>query len=157
MLRLDIRRTYRTVRFADGEILQAGQCFGMLHLDNERVGRLHHAPSPMAVGIRFRRELLESLHALALLTRVDGPLAGINAFAAITILHGSLMRLGFELDRDRLAWPSLTGAYQRALLASLHPWGVRRVIRLAHCEAERLWMSRRRLQALYGTVDRSAA
>ena len=111
----------------------------------------------MAVGLRFRRDLFESLHTLAVLSRRDGPLAGIDAFAAITILHGSLVRLGFERDPDRLAWPSVTGAYQRALLASLHPWGARRVIRFAHCEAERLWMSRRRLHALYGTVDRSAA
>jgi hypothetical protein len=158
VLRLEIRRSHRTVRLGDGEVVAVGARYGMLHLNNEALAALHQdASAPLAVGLRFRRELIDSLHALAMQVEPGGPLATLTAFAAITILHRGLARLGFERDRRRLAWPGITGAYQRALLASLHPLGARRLLRLAHCDAERLWMSRPRLLALYGAVERAAS
>jgi hypothetical protein len=157
VLRVEVRRSYRTVRLSDGTVVPVGGRFGMLHLNNERLEQLHRGRgSPRTVGLEFRRQLLASLDILAGLARPTGVLGGLDAFAAITILHRGLVRLGFERDRRQLAWPGVTGAYQRALLASLHPLGARRLPRLAHCDAERLWISRARLQSLYGPANRAA-
>jgi len=157
VLLLEVRRSYRPVRLCDGDAVARGQRFGMLHLNNDALARLHRtSAAPVAIGLEFRRQLLASLRVLAALAEPGGPLAGVNAFAAITIMHRGLARLGFERDRRPLAWPGLTSAYQRALLVSLHPLGARRLPRLTHCRAERLWISRTRLCALYGTAARAA-
>jgi hypothetical protein len=157
VLLLEVRRSYRTVRLSDGDTVARGEHFGMLHLNNDALARLHRMNAgPVAIGLEFRRQLLESLHVLAALAEPGGPVAGVNAFAAITIMHRGLARLGFERDRRQLTWPGVTGAYQRALLASLHPLGGRRLLRLAHCGAERLWISRTKLRALYGMPARAA-
>jgi hypothetical protein len=55
------------------------------------------------------------------------------------------------------ARPYLTAAYQRALLAVLHPAGARRLRRLANTRAERLWLSRGRLLALYGAPEHAVS
>jgi hypothetical protein len=56
-----------------------------------------------------------------------------------------------------LMWPRLTAAYQRALLASLHPGGATRTLRLTTGRAERLWISSRTLRALDAAPARRVA
>ena len=149
-LRVESRRAYRTIRLSDGTVIRAGDRVGALHLDNERVAALHQSGrSPLAIGLEFRRLLLTSLETLAAATAPGGWLAGVAAFVVVTIFHRGLPRLGFETDPNGLAWPRLTASYQRALVASLHPKGVLRLPRLASIRAERLWISRDRLLALY--------
>jgi hypothetical protein len=97
------------------------------------------------------------LRSLAILTRPGGRFAGMPAFTAITILHHGLPRLGFEIERRGLMWPRLTAAYQRALLASLHPGGATRTLRLTTGRAERLWISSRTLRALDAAPARRVA
>ena len=76
-------------------------------------------------------------------------ISGIVAFTAVTILHHGLARAGFEIEKDGVAFAALVGAYQRALLASLHPAGRSRLLRLASARSERLWISRDKLLGLY--------
>ena len=152
-LRVESRYSYRTIRLSDGTVIRAGDRVGALHLDNERVAALHQSGrSPTAIGFEFRRLFLTSLEALAEATAPGGWLAGVSAFVVVTIFHRGLLRLGFEADPNGLVCPRLTASYQRALLASLHPNGVLRLPRLASTRAERLWISRDRLLALYGEV-----
>lgn len=153
MLRVEVRRRYRTLRLADGAVIEPGDRVGALHLDNERVAALHAAGlTPLATGLAFRRQALASLHTLARLAAPEGRLAHVTAYSAITIFHVGLARLGFEVEPDGLVWPRLTAAYQRALLASLHPFGRLRLRKRAYRRARRLWISRGKLLALYGSA-----
>ena len=150
-LRVEIRRSYRTVRLAAGLVICRGDRIGVLHLDNARLAALHgNGRPPIAIGLEFRRLFVASLDALAERARPGQRLAEVPAFMAITIFHHGLQRLGFEPEPDGLTWPRLTAAYQRALLASRHPDGVVRLHRVASARAERLWISRDRLLARYG-------
>jgi hypothetical protein len=150
VLRVETRRSVVAVRLGGHTLVRSGERIGVLHLDNARVAALHEdGRPPMAVGLEFRRLLIESLGALAADARDGQRLAGLSAFTAVTIFHPGLRRLGFETQRNGLVWPRVTALYQRALLGSLHPDGVRRLHRAASTCAERLWISRDRLLALY--------
>lgn len=151
MLRVETRRRVLAVRLGGHPLIRSGERIGVLHLDNARVAALHEdGRPPMAVGLEFRRLLIESLGALAAEARDGQRLAGLSAFTAVTIFHHGLRRLGFETQRDGLVWPRVTALYQRALLGSLHPNGALRRHRPPSAGAERLWISRDRLLALYG-------
>lgn len=155
-LRVEVRRTYRAIHLADQTMVQRGDRIGVLHLDNTRISVIHDPQlSPMAVGLEFRRLLIESLDTLAVDVRSGGRLADVSAFMAVTIFHRGLRRLGFETEPDGLFWPRVTAVYQRALLASLHPDGVFRLHRIASAPAARLWIPRDRLLALYGAGGRA--
>lgn len=150
MLRVETRRSHRTVRLADGILVRPNDRIGMIHLDNEAVATLHtDGLPPNVVGIAFRRQMLASLGVLAALASCER-FAGVRAFVAVTILHRGLRRVGFEVEPGGLRMPKLTASYQRTLLASLHPRAAARLQRLASARAERLWISRERLIALHG-------
>ena len=156
-LLIEFRHAHRPIRLGDGTTIAPGDRIGVLHLNNDRVRALHvNGVSPMAVGVDFRRELIASLRALALLASPGGRAADAVAFAATTIFHHGLPRLGFDRDAVPPACPYLTTAYQRALLAVLHPAGAHRLLRLANTRAERLWLSRARLVALYGAPEHAS-
>jgi len=151
LLLVEVRRSHRSLTLGDGTPVRLFDRIGVLHLDNERVATLHDGRrSPPAVGLEFRRQFLASLQNLALLSLPPGRLAGVCAFTAVTIFHHGLVRAGFEVEPNGLVWPASVGAYQRALLASLHPSGRSRLVRLGGTRAERLWISRERLLARYG-------
>jgi hypothetical protein len=142
----------------DDTVLAAGCTVGILHLNNERIVRLHtDGLQPMGVGLEFRRMLVTSLHLLAARAAERGPLGDVTAFEATTIFHRGLRRLGFQPERDGRGWSRLVAAYQRALLASLHPAGSLRVRPDAYGSARRLWLTRPALLERYGTVSRAAA
>ena len=145
-----IERTRRHVTLPDGTRIRRGDRVGVLHLNNARVADVHLQRRPSrAVGIEFRRWVLASLHELARLAEAPGPLARVRAFTAITIFHRGLARFGFQIEDGGLVFPALVGAYQRALLACLHPAGVLRD-RGENCrEARRLWLTREALLARY--------
>jgi hypothetical protein len=146
------------VTLADRSEVRRGDRVGSLHLNNERVAALHaHCPTPAALGLEFRRQFLASLHALAVLCRPGNRLGEVQAFTAVTIFHHGLARVGFEIEPNGLAWPRWVGGYQRALLASLHPSGESRLIAPDSRRAERCWISRGRLLALYSSPARRAS
>lgn len=148
--RLEIRRSRRARALPDGTRIRRGDRIGILHLNNERIAALHgNGLSPLAVGLEFRRQLVASLQTLAALAE-SGPLTDVQAFAATTIFHQGLARLGFEQEPRSPAWPRLVAAYQRALLASVHPAGPLRLQRTTYHQARRLWISRSALGKRYG-------
>jgi hypothetical protein len=154
---VEVRRARGDRRLADGVVVTRGDRIGVLHLNNDRIVTLHvNGASPVAVGLEFRRQLVASLSELAVLAAPGGRLHDVRAFAATTIFHRGLVRLGFRPDPDDLAWPRLVGAYQRALLASLHPRGPVRVQGAAYQCARRLWLSREVLLVRYGRGARPA-
>lgn len=149
-LRVAVRRLWRARRLPDGTALARGARIGVLHLNNERLAALHvDGLGPMAIGLELRRLLFASLRALAAAVAA-GPFADVRAFVATTIFHERLQRLGFVPEPRAPAWARLHAAYQRALLASLHPAGALRLRRLAYQEARRVWLSREALLARYG-------
>ena len=153
-----LERTRRNVTLPDGERICRGDRIGVLHLDNARVADVHlHGLPPLAVGLEFRRWLAASLHELARLAAAPGPYAGVRAFTAITIFHrGLAARFGFQLERGGVIFPGLVGAYQRALLRSLHPAGALRIRGESHRGARRLWLTREALLARYSASGPSS-
>ena len=126
---VEVRRSYRIVQLPRGMTIRRGDRIGVLHLNNDFVVTLHHdGLPPIAVGLEFRRQLVTSLHDLARLASRGGRLTHIKAFSATTIFfQQGFKRLGFEEADPAPAWPRLVAAYQRALLASLHPAGPARL------------------------------
>ena len=156
--RIAVRRSHRTLQLPGGTTIRSGDRIGVLHLDNAFMAALHaEGLAPIAVGLEFRRQLVSSLHELARLAGPGGRLTDVTAFSATTIFfHQGLTRLGFAPEDRAPAWPRLVAAYQRALLASLHPAGPVRLRRSSYRRARRLWISRENLLARYGVVARPA-
>ena len=152
LLSICLGRAWRSHRLPNGIVVRFGDRYGELHLANAQVVALRERGlSSIQLGLEFRRELRASLTTLARLTGGDGRFSDVGAFSAITILHqGLLTRLGFEVEPDGLLAPRVTGAYQYALLLSLSARpGVHRSLR-----AQRLWISRAKLRALYEPLRR---
>jgi len=147
---VEVRRGRRARRLPDGTRLASGDRIGVIHLNNARLTAVHvNGQRPLAIGLEFRRWFLASLRELAQLAADGGPLADVRAFCAITIFHRGLARLGFHPEQDGIVWPGLTAAYQRALMASLHPAGPLRPRRVISAGARRLWMTREELLSRY--------
>src|SRR5437870_5662099 len=147
---VEVRRSRRARRLPDGTRVALGDRIGVFHVNNARIAAVHvNGQPPLATGLEFRRWFVASLHELAQLAADGGPLADVRAFSAITIFHRGLSRLGFRAERNGIVWPGLTAAYQRALMASLHPAGPFRVWRATHARARRLWMTRAELLSRY--------
>ncbi|HEV8457032.1 MAG TPA: hypothetical protein VGR44_01935 [Methylomirabilota bacterium] len=145
-IRLELRRRRRPLELADGTRLAPGDRIGVIHLNNEEVAALHTGASSIrTVGLRFRRLFIASLRELARRAEPGGPLADVQAFAATTIFHHGLGRLGFEPPPTENRTSVLGVFYQRALLACLHPAGSARLGAATYAQARRLWISRRRL------------
>jgi hypothetical protein len=155
-LSVEIRRCLRPRTLPDGTHLGFGDRVGICHLDNPRIIAIHgDARSPLGVGLELRRQLVVSLRALAALVAPGQQLSDVRAVAATTIFHSGLVRLGFTVEPGRPACPRLVAAYQRALLATIHPGSRRRPRPAAYREARRLWLSRETLLARY--LERPAA
>ena len=145
-----LERTRRSVTLPDGTRIPRGNAIGVLHLANARIANIHlNGLPPRLVGLELRRWLLASLDELARLAEAPGPLAHVRAFTAITLFHRGLARLGFQIEGGGLVFAALVGAYQRALLACLHPAGSLRVRGERYREARRLWLTREALLARY--------
>jgi len=155
--RIAVRRSHRTLQLAGGTTIRFGDRIGILHLNNAFMAAVHaDGNAPIVVGLEFRRQLVSSLHELARLAGPSGRLKDVKAFSATTIFfHQGFTRLGFAPEDDAPAWPRLVAAYQRALLASLHPAGPV-CLRRSVTAALRLWISRENLLARYGAVARPA-
>lgn len=153
LLSIGRARAWRGHRLPDGTLLRRGDHYGELHLDNLHVLALRQRSlSPVQLGLEFRRQLRGSLATLASVTGAGGRFEDLVAFSAVTIFHQGLRRLGFELDREDLRAARLVGAYQHALLLWLaaHPGPHRSPV------AQRLWISRGRLQRLYAPLRRAS-
>jgi hypothetical protein len=152
-LRIEVRPSRRTRVLPDGTRIRRGERVGVIHLNNARIAGMHtNGLAPLGVGLEFRRQLLASLQDLAGLAVPGGPLGDITAFVATTIFHRGLARLGFQPEGDGWLWPHLVAAYQRALLASLHPARTFRMRDATYRRARRVWIARDALVSRFARV-----
>ena len=155
VLRVEVRRSRWSLRLSDGTAIQRGVLVGFLHINNDRVVALHSdGLSPIAVGLEFRRRLVASLRTLAALAGTGGRLSDLSAFAATTIFHEGLGRLGFETEAGGLRWPRVVAGYQRALMTSLHGDAPIGLHGSTYQHAERVWISRPKLIERWGAARR---
>jgi hypothetical protein len=159
VLRLEVQRGRAVRVLPDGTVLRPGDRIGALHLHNERLATIHvDGRSPRAVGFEFRRQFIASLRALAALACAGGPLGDVQAFSVTTIFYNGVAgRLGFVPEPGAPVWPRVVAAYQRALLASVHPAGTLRLSGSAYRRARRLWLTRATLLTLYGDASATRA
>lgn len=156
-LRVEVRTCRRMRSLPGPTILRRGDRIGILHVNNERIAALHaDGLAPLAVGLEFRRQFVASLRALARLV-AGGDLGDVRAFAATTIAHAGLTRLGFTPEPRGVVWPRLVAVYQRSLLASLRPRPAPLLRGAGHHYARRLWLTRETLLARYGPGRGEAA
>jgi YkoP domain len=132
--RIQVQRSHRRIRLADGTTIRLGDPVGVLHLNDSREFALHaDGLLPVEVGPAFRRQLLGSLHELARLAGPGGRLIDVKAFFATTIfLHEGFKQLGFEAEDRAPAW-------LRPRSSTAH-------------RARRLWISRKTLLVRYGAA-----
>jgi YkoP-like protein len=142
-----IRHRGGRVVLDDGTTIEPGDIVGELHIDNHRAAELHHEGKS---GIRFRREVLRSLPALArdLVARPD--YQALAAVCGASLFWEGATRVGFE-NRPLPAFTRwwLT-PWVRFLLARFHPAGRRRLAEGGRTELRQVWMSRRVLLERYG-------
>jgi hypothetical protein len=137
--RIQVQRSRRRVRLADGTIIRLGDPVGVLHLNDNREFALHaDGLLPVTVGFEFRRHFLSSLYELARLAGPDGRLTDVKAFfATTTFFHEGFKQLGFEAEDTAPAWLRLRPS-------TLH-------------RTRRLWISRKTLLVRYGAAARLGA
>jgi hypothetical protein len=137
--RIQVRRSHRRVRLADGTTIRLGDLVGVLHLNDNRGFALNaDGLLPVAVGLEFRRHFLSSLHELARLAGPDGRLSDVKAFfATTTFFHEGFKQLGFEAEDKAPSWLRLRSSTPH--------------------RARRLWISRKTLLVRYGAAERLGA
>jgi hypothetical protein len=158
VLRVEAAR-YRgpAVMLADGTQVRRGDRIGVIHLNNERVARLHGdgSDTPTA-GLKFRRAFVASLKELARQVAETDRYSGVKAFTAQTIFHQGTQRVGFEiLPLARSVRTRLVAVYERSIMAHYHPLGYRRPGRPRVREARAIWISRNELRRRYASANSS--
>lgn|GEM_PF-155492 len=83
--------------FADGTRLRPGDCIGTLHFDNGRFPALDMGTAARS-ALRFARLMLESMHALADLARLDPTFADLGVYHAVTWLPPHGRKVGFVTE-----------------------------------------------------------
>ncbi len=148
IMRLGLMR-YRGPRleFQDGTVVAPGDLVGELHLDNARAAALH---AQGRAGLRFRREVLRVLLALARDLSARPEYRSLPAVCGASLFWAEATFVGFEhrqlppFTRWWLGW------WERYLLARYHPAGRRRLAEGNRTELRQTWMTRRTLLARYG-------
>ena len=138
-VRVEVRRSHRTLHLADGTTIRLGDPVGVLHLNNDFVVALHaDGLLPVEVGPAFRRQLLGSLHELAGLAGPGGRLTDVKAFfATTTFFQEGFKQLGFEAEDKAPSWLRLRPSIPQ--------------------RTRRLWVSRKTLLVRYGAAARLGA
>ena len=146
-----IRHRGERIVLDDGTAIDPGDVVGELHIDNRRAADLHGDGKS---GIRFRREVLRALPALACDLAARPDCQALNALCGASLFWEGAARVGFEhrpLPAFTRWW--LT-PWVRFLLARFHPAGRRRLTEGERTELRQVWMSRRVLLERYGTRGR---
>lgn len=147
------------VRLSDGTLVRPGDPVAEVHVDNERVSRLHaELEDPRRVGLRFARLLTDALGALAAYFQENPQLPAVAVFGNTLYWQGA-EHLGWDI-RDLP--PGLSrwflNSWLRFLVWYYHPLGLRRTAgRPRLSEVRQIWMSRQRLLELYGSSRRTGS
>ncbi len=141
----------RQLTLSDGTSVRAGDPVGTIHFNNEAVAAIHkRTANPIRAGILILRAFEDSLETLAGLVKTCSPYREVKAFTATTIFYHGVERLGFEIFPPRSAlFGRVVAAYERSLLARLHPLGASRARRKRFAEVRVIWISRAELYRRY--------
>jgi len=147
VMRLGLIR-YRGPRleFQDGTVVAPGDVVGELHMDNARAATLHTEGRP---GLRFRREVLRMLAALARDLRTRPEYQSLPAVCGASLFWAEATFTGFEHRPLPVFTRWWLGRWERFLLARYHPEGRRRLARGQRTELRQVWMTRRTLLTRY--------
>lgn len=109
----------------DASILRAGDQYLEMHLNNDRLMSLINENATVErMAIIAMREVRKGLPAVARLLNSDKRLSGVKIILGITILHRGTERIGFTAyDMKPGPFRTVTGWYERLLLALFHPGG----------------------------------
>jgi len=160
VLRLQLHRHQGPpVRLSDGTVVRPGDPVAEVHVDSERVERLHaESQDPRRVGLQFARLLTDAFTALAAYFREHPETPAVAVFGNTLYWQGA-ERLGWEvrdLPPGLHRW--LLNAWLRFLVWYYHPQGTRRTEgRTRLSRARQIWMSRQRLLELYGSPRRGGS
>ncbi|AYO31736.1 hypothetical protein D2962_15045 [Biomaibacter acetigenes] len=129
--RIAIRR-YRGDKLTclDGTILNPGEKYGELHLNNKFfIGLSKQDRSPAFLGIASLRESKKAFSSLKEYTKSNPLFKDVNVFMGYTLLNRGINRLGFEVHDIKSGFiKNLVSNYEKMLLAILHPEGFKRVM-----------------------------
>jgi peptidoglycan/xylan/chitin deacetylase (PgdA/CDA1 family) len=139
------------VLLRDGTQVQSGDLIGEIHFRRDHFMRLHREVRPGELGLVLRRDLTQSLEALARLAVEDPGYRRLEAFHGVTLFWREARMLGLEPRPITNPWPRWAlGWYQRMLLARDHPLGRRRLA-ITFRDAGNVWLSRTTLLKRYGS------
>jgi len=130
---------------ADGTVVNPGDPIVELHLDNLAAAALNQGGKG---GLRFRREMLRMMPALARDLSSRPEYRDICAVGAATVFSSSsrlVAMLGFEFRPLPAYTRWWLGTWERILLANYHHEGRRRLRRVRQGALQHIWISRRAL------------
>ncbi|MFQ6058379.1 MAG: hypothetical protein ACE5MB_05795 [Anaerolineae bacterium] len=166
ILRLAPGRSDREITLSDGTRVARGEAIGILHFWNEHIPLMPIEGPDLGWGIKFYRQLLKSLQALAVYVESEPQFKELRAFrgeTAFVFTEGLEQyervfgRLGFDfVARDESAgkmkhfgefWENF---YVWALIWAFNPGSLRGkdLFRLQRCQ---IWISRQVLLERYGS------
>ncbi|MDI3481685.1 MAG: hypothetical protein PWQ97_1340 [Tepidanaerobacteraceae bacterium] len=145
-------RKYRGSRliFKDGTVLNPGDKYGELHLDNRFFAMLSEKNgSPTFLGLSSLREATKALSALKEYAESNPLLKNVKVFMGYTLINRGITRLGFEVRdinsgfiRNVVSW------YEKILLAILHPGGLKRIAS-KKLVSKQIFITKKSLEKLY--------
>jgi len=144
------RHRGRLVSLRDGTEIHPGDMIGELHFRRDHILRMHRELPPRKVGLVLRRELIQSLEALAALAAKDPRYQGLPAFHGLSLFWREARMLGLESGPLTNLWQRWSlGWYMRMLMARDHPLGRQR-LEITFRDIGHVWISRTALLARYG-------
>ncbi|MCR4431408.1 MAG: hypothetical protein NUV45_10365 [Tepidanaerobacteraceae bacterium] len=145
-------RKYRGGRLicSDGTILNPGDRYGELHLNNRFFAVLSQkGGSPAFLGISSLREAKAALSALKEYAESNPLLKDIHVFMGYTLLNRGVARLGFEVrDINSGFIRNVASWYEKVLLAVLHPEGLKRIMS-KKLVSKQIFITKKSLEKLY--------
>ncbi|OPZ73219.1 MAG: hypothetical protein BWY80_00980 [Firmicutes bacterium ADurb.Bin456] len=100
-----------------------------MHVNNERLLKLLNGNMPLErVALKALREVQRELPLLAGLLKNNPDYQDVKILFGLTLLHRGTERLGFtSIDMKPGIFRTLTGWYERWLLALYHPYGYKAI------------------------------
>ncbi len=134
----------------DGTILNTGDKYGELHLNNKFfIGLSRQDSSPAFLGVSSLREVKKALSSLKEHAASEPFLQDVDVFMGITLLNRGVSRLGFEVREIKSGLiKTVASFYEKVLLAILHPAGLKRAMS-KKLVSKQIFITRKTLEKLY--------
>lgn len=144
----------------DGSVLRAGEYYVELHVNNDRLlSLIDENTSVERMAIIAMREVRNGLPAVARLLNDSEHFSKVKVLFGITLLHRGTERIGFTVyDMKPGLFRTVTGWYERCLLALFHPGGLKNLKAYRDkLSPKYVVMTRQELMRRYPPVEAPAA